>query len=255
MRVLGWTFFILFLLYLFLPLLVPIVYSFSVMWQGILPQGFTLEWYRRVLSDPQYLPAVKLSLLIATLSVLINVFVGFPTVYAVYRLSGRVGETARRVLQILPLLVPPILVGLGFLQAFNRPPLAFSGTLWIVVFGHATLGFPFFFRSVYAGLSTLEVGPMMEAAAASGAGVIARLRYVLLPNVLPSVLSGALVVFAISMGEFEVTSMVAGFGTITMPLLLFQMLREDFRIASAVSSLLVYTTLLALLGITALRRR
>jgi len=49
--------------------------------------------------------------------------------------------------------------------------------------------------------------------------------------------------------------MVAGFGTITMPLLLFQMLREDFRIASAVSSLLVYTTLLALFGMTLARRR
>ena len=255
MRALGWLVFALFLLYLFLPLLAPVVYSFSVFWQGILPQGFTLEWYRRVLSDPQYLPAVKLSLLVASLSVLINVAVGFPTVYAVYRLSGRAGESVRRLLQILPLLVPPILVGLGFLQAFNRPPLAFSGTLWIVVFGHATLGFPFFFRSVYAGLATIEVGPLMEAAAASGAGILARLRYVLFPNVLPSVLSGAVVVFAISMGEFEVTSMVAGFGTITMPLLLFQMLREDFRIASAVSSLLVYTTLLALFGMTLARRR
>ncbi len=68
-------------------------------------------------------------------------------------------------------------------------------------------------------------------------------------------LSGGLVAFAISMGEFEVTSMVAGFGTVTLPLLLFQSLREDFRAASAVASLLLYVTLLALLGLTFLRRR
>jgi ABC-type spermidine/putrescine transport system permease subunit II len=95
----------------------------------------------------------------------------------------------------------------------------------------------------------------MEAAAASGAGLAARLRYVLLPNLLPSLVSGSLVVFAVSMGEFELTSMVAGFGTITMPLLLFQSMREDFRVASTVSALLLYTTLLALAGMTLSRRQ
>ncbi|MDM7325107.1 MAG: ABC transporter permease subunit, partial [Thermus sp.] len=96
---------------------------------------------------------------------------------------------------------------------------------------------------------------LMEAAQASGASLWPRLRYVLFPNLLPAVLSGSLVVFAISMGEFEVTSVVAGFGTITLPLLLFQSLREDFRAASAVASLLLYITLLALFGITWARRR
>jgi ABC-type spermidine/putrescine transport system permease subunit II len=78
---------------------------------------------------------------------------------------------------------------------------------------------------------------------------------VLLPNLLPAVLSGSLVAFAISMGEFEVTSMVAGFGTVTLPLLLFQSLREDLRAASAVASVLLYTPLLALAGLTLLKRR
>jgi putative spermidine/putrescine transport system permease protein len=255
MKALGRIGFVLFLTYILLPLLVPLIYSFSVVWQGILPEGVTLEWYRRVLGDPKYLPAVLLSLAIAGLAVFINLAVGIPAVYATYRLGGRLGETARRTLQVLPLLIPPLVVGLSFLQAFNRAPLNFSGTLWIVVFGHAARGFPFFFRTVYAGLAGLEVRTLMEAAAASGAGLAARLRYVLLPNLLPSLVSGSLVVFAVSMGEFELTSMVAGFGTITMPLLLFQSMREDFRVASTVSALLLYTTLLALAGMTLSRRQ
>ncbi|TFU26545.1 ABC transporter permease [Thermus tengchongensis] len=255
MRALGWLFFLLFLLYLLLPMLAPVVYSFSRLWLGVLPEGFTLEGYARILRDPEYLEAALLSLRIALLAVLLNVLVGVPTAYVAHLWAGRGGEGLRRLLQVLPLLVPPLVVGLGFLLAFNRPPLALSGTLWIVVLGHAALGFPFFFRTVYAGLAGLEVRLLMEAAQASGAGLGARLRYVLLPNLLPAVLSGALVAFAISMGEFEVTSMVAGFGTITLPLLLFQSLREDFRSASAVASALLYVTLLALVGLTLLRRR
>ena len=255
MKALGWTAFALLLLYLVLPLLAPVVYSFSRMWLDVLPEGFTLEWYARVAQDPRYLEAALLSLRVALLAVAINILVGVPTAYVAHTWAGRTGQSLRRLVQVLPLLVPPLVLGLGFLLAFNRPPLALSGTLGIVVLGHAALGFPFFFRTVYAGLAGLEVGLLMEAARASGAGLWARLRHVLLPNLLPAVLSGSLVVFAISMGEFEVTSMVAGFGTLTLPLLLFQSLREDFRAASAVASVLLYVTLLALLGLTWARRR
>ncbi|MBW6395896.1 ABC transporter permease subunit [Thermus sp. SYSU G05001] len=255
MRALGWLFFAFLLLYLILPMLAPVVYSFSRMWLDVLPEGFTLDWYVRIARDPKYVEAGLLSLRIAFTAVAINIVVGVPTAYAAYTWAGRAGEGLRRLLQVLPLLVPPLVVGLGFLLAFNRPPLSLSGTLWIVVLGHAALGFPFFFRTVYAGLAGLEVGLLMEAARASGAGLWARLRYVLVPNLVPAVLSGSLVAFAISMGEFEITSMVAGFGTITLPLLLFQSLREDFRAASAVAAVLLYVTLLALLGLTFLRRR
>lgn len=255
MRWLGWGFFVLFLLYLLLPLLAPVVYSFSKMWLALLPEGFTLDWYRKVFNNPNYVAAARLSLMVALAAVAINILVGVPLAYGVYVWKGRVGEGMRRLVQITPLLIPPLVIGLGFLIAFNRPPLAFSGTLWIVILGHAALGFPFFFRTVYAGLSGLEVRSLMEAAAASGAGLMQRMVYVLFPNLLPAILSGSLVAFAISMGEFEITSMVAGFGTITLPLLLFQSLREDFRAASAVASVLLYSTLLALVTISLIRRR
>ncbi|MDM7323531.1 MAG: ABC transporter permease subunit [Thermus sp.] len=236
-------------------MLAPVVYSFSRMWLDILPQGFTLDWYQKIAQDPRYLEAALLSLRVALLAVSINILVGVPTAYIGHVWPGGLGQGIRQFLQVLPLLAPPLVLGVGFLLAFNRPPLQFSGTLWIVVLGHAALGFPFFFRTVYAGLAGLDVRLLMEAARASGARLWPRLRYVLFPNLLPAVLSGSLVVFAISMGEFEVTSVVAGFDTITLPLLLFQSLREDFRAASAVASLLLYITLLALFGITWARRR
>ncbi len=62
-------------------------------------------------------------------------------------------------------------------------------------------------------------------------------------------------VFAISIGEFEVTSMVAGFGWNTLPLLLFRSLMDDIRRASAISAILVYISLAAFAGITFLASR
>lgn len=74
---------------------------------------------------------------------------------------------------------------------------------------------------------------------------------VLFPSLLPAVLTGSLV---FSMGESEPTNMVTGFSTITLPLPC-QSLREDFRAPSAVASVLLCVTLLALLGLTWSRRR
>jgi putative spermidine/putrescine transport system permease protein len=81
------------------------------------------------------------------------------------------------------------------------------------------------------------------------------MRYVLIPNVMPGILSGALLVFAISMGEFEVTSMVAGFTAQTLPLRLFQQIRNDMRIASAITAFLIYVSFLSFVLMTYLGAR
>ncbi len=96
---------------------------------------------------------------------------------------------------------------------------------------------------------------LSEAAASLGATRWQRIRYLIVPNVFPGVLAGALLVFAISIGEFEVTSMVAGFTTQTLPLQLFQQIRNDMRIASAISAFLVYVSMLSFLGMNYLGRK
>jgi len=66
---------------------------------------------------------------------------------------------------------------------------------------------------------------------------------------------GALLVFAISIGEFEVTSMVAGFTGQTLPLQLFQQIRNDMGVASAITAFLIYVSLLSFVGITVITRK
>jgi putative spermidine/putrescine transport system permease protein len=225
------------------PLLVPIVFSFSEVWQGLLPQGFTLEWYRSILDQPQNYAALSVSLVVASSAVALDLAVVVPGAYAVNRMSGRAGGVARRMAMILPLLFPPIVVGNGLVQAFSEPPLALTGSVVMVVVAHGLIGFPFMFRNVLASLATIDERTLSEAASSLGASLWQRLRYVVLPNIGTGVLSGALIVFAISIGEFEVTSMVAGFSSQTLPLVLFQWFRNDMRVASAISAFLVYVSL------------
>ncbi|WP_448516554.1 ABC transporter permease [Pseudothermotoga sp.] len=238
------------ILYVLVPLSVPIIYSFSQYWTHVLPKGFTLEWYKRIFTNPNYQPSLFLSLYVASLATILNIIVVVPAAYAVNKLPNKFAIAFEYLFKITPLIFPPLIVGLGILQAFNRPPLMISGTVTALVVGHALLGFPFMFRNVYAVLKTIDEVSLSEAAANLGANLFQRLIYVIVPNVMPGILAGALLTFAISFGEFEVTSMIVGFMSQTLPLVLFQELRNNFRVASAATAVLVYVSLMSFIIIT-----
>lgn len=245
----------LFLLYMAVPIVIPVVYSFATVWQGLLPEGFTLRSYENVLSRDHYLPAIFLSFQVATSALVIVGLIAVPAAWGIYRSHSNLAGAVRQALQIFPMVAGPLILAVGYLLTFNRPPFDFSGTMWIIVVGHAALGFPFMFRAVLAEMESLGLDRLVEAARVCGAPWPAIWARVLLPNLAGSVISGGLIVFALSFGEFEIAKMVGGFGFRTLPVLLFQSLREDFRTAAAVASILVYVAVLGLLAVSLLRAR
>jgi putative spermidine/putrescine transport system permease protein len=243
------------ILYIIVPLLMPIIFSFSVFWQDVLPEGFTLRWYEAIISRPKNYSALMISLMVASGAVLLYFFICVPAAYALNRLETPLGRALRSLSAVLPLIFPPVIVGTALVQAFSHPPLALTGSVFMVIIAHALIGFPFMFRNTLASFRTIDERTLSEAAASLGATLWQRLRYVIVPNVFPGILAGALLVFALSIGEFEVTSMVAGFTAQTLPLQLFQQIRNDMRIASAISAFLVYVSVLSFLGMTYLGGR
>lgn len=243
------------LLYVLIPILMPVIFSFSTVWQDLLPQGFTTQWYLAIIQKPKNYSALITSLIVAMGAVLTTTLISVPTAYSLNRLDTPWGEKLRNFANILPLIFPPVVVGTSLLQGFSHPPLVFTGTVFIVIIAHSLLGFPFMFRNTLAAFRTIDERVLSEAAASLGANLWQRLFFVIIPNVWPGILVGALLVFAISIGEFETTSMVAGFKAQTLPLQLFQQIRNDMRIASAISAFLVYVSLLAFIGMTFLSAR
>lgn len=239
--------FIFLILFIIVPLLIPLLFSVSSSWTGIMPKSLTLDWYKGLLSQSKYYRGLITSLIIASSAVFLDMLVCIPAAYSINRLRGRMGNVLSNFFKIFPLLFPPILIGTGFVQSFNRAPLALAGSALLVVFAHAAIGFPFMFRNVLAALQTIKERDLSEAAASLGANLRQRFFYVLIPNISSGILSGALLVFALSMGEFEVTMMIAGFGWKTMPLLLYRSLIDDIRVASAISGILIFTSVGAFL--------
>lgn len=169
-----------------------------------------------------------------------------------------VDPAARRVLDLvffMPSAVPSVSVGLGLLVAFSRPPVLLNGTVAIVVLAHLVLISAFTYGSLSAGLSRLP--PDLEPMASSlGARPAYRLRRVTLPLLMPYLVAAFGLSLALSMGELGATVMVYPPGWVTLPVGIFALTdRGDLFLASALTVVLIATTLVLLLAINAIPTR
>ena len=182
-----------------------------------------------LLSAPSVSQALRLSLLTATVATLLSVLLGVPLAWALARLRFP-GRRLVRTLVTLPLVLPPVVGGVGLLYAFGRrgvlgPSLHAVGidlsfTTAGVVLAEAFVAMPFLVVSVEGALAASD-GRYEEAAATLGARGWTTFRRVTLPLVAPSVAAGAVLSFARALGEFGATVTLAGNlpgRTQTMPL-------------------------------------
>ncbi|MFF9309666.1 ABC transporter permease [Streptomyces sp. NPDC014748] len=247
------VFLVLFLTLFALPLLVVLGASFATHWSGVLPSGLTTGNYRAA-TRGEALQALTTSLVTALTASLLALAAGTWAALAAAALRKR----QRRVMDalfVLPVAVPPVVVGLSVLVAFSKPPLLLNGTSSIVIVAHTVLVTAFAHQSVSAAIVRLD--PAYEQAAAS---LGARPAYVLwrvrLPLLLPSLTAAAGLCFALSMGELSATMMLYPPDWTPLPVLVFAATDRGALFAgSAVAVVLMAATLLVLLAVSRVRTR
>lgn len=216
-----------------------------------------------LLGSGQSSAALRLSLVVSVAAAGLSLVLGFPLAWVLAR-SRFPGRTLVRALVVLPLVLPPVVGGVGLLAALGRRgilggPLEAIGirlpfTTTGAVVAAAFVSFPLLVLSVEAGLRALD--PRLEqAAAAMGASRWFALRRVVVPLLRPQIAAGLVLAWARALGEFGATLMFAGNlrgRTQTMPLAVFEVSQTDPRGAIVLALVLV---VLSLAVIVALRGR
>ena len=243
-------------LFLFLPVVFLVLFSFSSGAGGVFPPpGYTLHWYGEALHDPWLMSSVQNSLVVAVLSAAIAVTLAAPGAYAIvrYRFPGR---ALLRQVMIVPLIVPSIMLGFGLLLFFNALKIDLS--IVTVLVGHVTYVLPYAFfvlaAQQYGFDRTLE-----EAAMDLGASRLTTFRLVTLPLMVPGLVAAGLFAFTLSLDEFIITFLLTG-TTQTLPLYVWGMLRTIVSpTVNAVATVIVVVSFAFVAGFllmqTVLRRR
>lgn len=238
----------LFMLYLLLPVGLLIVGSVGQVWTNtLLPTGLTGRWFAELATDPATQRAFTVSLTVALACCLLNVMVGLPLAYALHHRaqSGR-GLVARLVV-LMPVGVPALTLGFGYLAVFSSDTLPWLGTLPLLIAAHSVLTLPYLVQTLLNDLRHLDLARLETAAATLGAPPLRQFLSIVLPNLRHSLFSGLVMVAALSIGEFQVSNLIAGFRYRNYPVVLLQAFYGASGMACAASVVLLLLAVAATL--------
>jgi putative spermidine/putrescine transport system permease protein len=226
---------IFFLVYMFLPILATYVFSIATRWdRTILPEGLTFEWYQTAFRDRWFLIVFRHSIMISTATVLVSAILIVPTSYWVHLKLPR-ALPLMNLISTLPFAIPAVVLALGLIKLYGQGPLQLARTPAMLVLAYVIFTLPFMYRPVASSLEAIDIRRLTEAAQSLGASWPRTLVQVILPNILPGILSGGLLVFATIFGEFTLVTLLVGARFKTFPMQLVYYTRRDGRIASAYS--------------------
>lgn len=241
------------ILFLVVPILIPVPLSFNSGAFFIFPlEGLSTRWYEVVLGTQRWQSAIGNSLIVAFGTTLIATTLGTLTAIA---LSNEKFPGRRIVMPLLlsPLIVPVVITAVGSYLFYARIGLA--STYAGIILAHTALASPFVVVTVGASLTGFDRN-LMRAAAISGAKPLTAFFRVMLPLILPGVLSGAAFAFVTSFDEVVVVQFLASAGQRTMPLEMFIGLREKLSPAiTAAATLMMALSIVLLVVANLLARR
>ncbi len=238
--------FYVFLIFFFLyaPIGVLIIFSFNASKSRGSWEGFTLQWYIDLFKDKQILTALYYTLLIGVLSSFFATVIGTLAAIGIHNMKNLKKQLVMN-LTYLPVLNPDIVTGVSLmiLFIFIKLKLGFISLL----LAHITFNIPYVILSVLPKLKQLNAH-LYEAALDLGAEPFYAFRKVILPEIMPGVVTGALLAFTLSLDDFVVSFFTTGSGVSNLSILIYSMARRGINPKiNALSTLMFVSVLLLLL--------
>ena len=242
------------LLFLYLPLIILMAFSFNDSRRNVVWQGFTFKYYEKAFNNDSLIEAFTNSLTIAFFCTIFSVVLGALAAVMLWRFRFP-GKTPVEGALALPIVVPEICMGVAMLVFFARvmpwpQGLAWPLNLGAIIIAHVSFAFPFGATVVRARLASFN-RELEEAAKDLGANEWRTFWDVLVPHMQPGLIAGALLAFTLSLDDFVITFFTAGPDTITFPVKVYSMLRFSVtpEVNAASTILIVVTVLLTAIGL------
>ena len=232
--------------FMFLPIAVLVLFSFQQnRFPGFPLQGWTLQWYDKLFADGTLIEALGNTLLVSPAAASVATLISFFAAYALNRFVFK-GKMLMLGVITLPILIPPLILGVGFLGLLARVQL--SGTLFSVFLTHVVLTIPPALAIIQLRLA--QMPPSLEEAAWDlGASEWQTVRKVVLPFALPGIFGAWLLAFTFSFDEFIIAWFVSGFDQ-TLPVAIYSVLVASIDPSlNAIGTIVFALSCLILIGI------
>lgn len=206
-RLTSWAIYVVTSLYFLIPLGATFYWSLRGK-----KDVLSFEAYRKLFADTNFMPSFTESIVNAVITIIISLLIIVPTAYWVTLRLPKL-RTVIEFISLLPFVIPAVVLVFAIILLYSSPPLLFTATYKssrvVLICIYVALSFPYMFRSVDNGLRAIDVRTLTEAAQSLGANWSTILFSVIFPNLRAALLSGALLTFAIVIGELTIALYMA----------------------------------------------
>ena len=219
---------------LYIPILTLILFSFNSSESTSVFTGFDLRWYAELFASPDAFTALRNTLVLAILSALLATVIGTAAAEGIYKIRSKFVKTAITSVTNVPMMNPDIVTGMSMMLFFAAVMAIFKIAdyneigFWAMLIAHTTFCLPYVILSVLPRITELG-DSLSEAALDLGCTPVQAFLKVKLPNIMPAVLSGAVMAFTLSLDDFVISYFVAPPNFQTLPLLIYSMTKKKVK--------------------------
>lgn len=233
------------LVFMYAPIVTLIILSFNSSKSRAKWGGFTLKWYTRLFSDQAVASALVNTLSIAILATIFSTIIGTITCIAMIGLNSRLRSVIMGITNI-PMINADIVTGISLMLLFRF--LHIGAGFTTILLAHITFNIPFVMLSVMPRVKSLNFY-VYEAALDLGATPLYAFRKTMLPDIMPGVVSGALMAFTMSLDDFIITYFTKGSGFETLSTLIYNEVKRGIQPEIYALSAIIFIVVLSLLMI------
>lgn len=241
-RFLSGFYLILVYTFLFIPIVAVIIGSINTNSYNTSFDGFTLDWYTKMLENGSLMDGLKNTILLAVISTLLSIVIGTLVAFGMYRYKFR-GKGLLDAMLYIPIVIPEIVLGISLMVLFSMLNMN-SGMLTLVI-AHTTFCIPYVVFNVRASIAGFD--PSLEEASMDlGRNRIGTFFHITMPLILPGITSGAFMAFTLSIDDVIISYFTSGPSSQTLPIIVYNMTRKKLTPdVYALSTIIIVVVLLA----------
>lgn len=226
MKKLSKAYMALVLMFLYVPIFVMIVFSFNTTKSRSVLTGFTLDWYVKLFKNELIMTSLGNTIVIAVCASIIATVIGTMAAIGIVRMSKFTKATVLNVTNV-PIINPEIVTGVSLmlLFVFFRMRMSFEFGFVTLLIAHITFDVPYVILNVIPKFRQMQPH-LYEAAQDLGCGPVRSFIKVVLPEIMPGIISGFLMAFTFSLDDFVISYFTSGPTSQTLPITIYSMTRR-----------------------------
>ena len=238
---------------LFAPILVLLVFSFNESKSLSVFSGFSTKWYSELASDRNTLEAVRNTLILAASATAISTVMGTAAAVGINKLRSKWYRAAMNMVTDIPMTNPDIITGISLMLMFVFVGRLFGASaslnFWTMLIAHVTFCTPYVILQVLPKLQQMDAS-LREAAMDLGCTPLRAFLKVEIPEILPGIITGAIMAFTLSLDDFVISYFTSGNGFETLPIRIYGMTKKTVNPKMYALATIIFFVTLGLLMIS-----